>query len=54
MGDDVNDIPMIRHAGLGIANGQTRCPRSRRVAIGSLRDRTKTDLVAVVEWLQED
>jgi Cof subfamily protein (haloacid dehalogenase superfamily) len=53
VGDDVNDIPMIRGAGIGVAMGNALeevKAAADRVAPGHDSD----GLVAVVEWLLED
>ena len=53
VGDDVNDIPMIRESGLGIAMGNAQPPvkaAAKRIAPSHDED----GLVQVVEWLLEE
>ncbi len=52
VGDDVNDIPMIRGAGLGIAMGNA-LPAVKAVADRIAPSQQEDGLVQVVEWLLE-
>lgn len=52
VGDDVNDIPMIRGAGLGIAMGNAQ-PAVKAVADRVAPAHDDDGLVQVVEWLLE-
>jgi len=50
VGDDINDIPMIRGAGLGIAMGNA-LPEVKRAADRVAPTHDEDGLVAVVSWL---
>ena len=50
VGDDVNDIPMIRDAGLGVAMGNAR-PSVKQAADRIAPSHDEDGLVRVVEWL---
>ncbi|MFH1266608.1 MAG: HAD family hydrolase [Planctomycetota bacterium] len=53
VGDDVNDIPMIRAAGLGVAMGNA-LPEAKAAADRIARSQADDGLVEVVEWLLGD
>lgn len=50
VGDDVNDIPMIRGAGLGVAMGNA-LPEVKAVADRIAQTHDEDGLVQVVDWL---
>ena len=50
MGDDVNDIPMIRSAGLGVAMGNA-IPEVKAAADRIAPTHDNDGLVEVVAWL---
>ena len=52
MGDDVNDIPMIRAAGLGVAMGNA-LPAVKAAADRIAPSHDEDGLATVVEWLLE-
>lgn len=52
VGDDVNDIPMIRAAGLGVAMGNAQ-PSVKAAADRIAPGNDEDGLVQVVEWLME-
>lgn len=52
VGDDVNDIPMIRSAGLGVAMGNA-LPEVKAAADRVAPSQADDGLVTVVEWLLE-
>ena len=52
VGDDVNDIPMIRAAGLGVAMGNAQ-PSVKAAAHRVAPSHDEDGLVAVVAWLLE-
>lgn len=53
VGDDINDIPMIRGAGLGIAMGNA-LPEVKRAADRIAPTHDEDGLVAVVSWLMDE
>ena len=53
MGDDVNDIPMIRAAGLGIAMGNA-LPPVKAAAARVAPPQDEDGLVQVVRWLLDE
>ena len=53
VGDDVNDVEMIRAAGLGVAMGNA-VPDVKRAADRICRDQADDGLAEVVEWLLGD
>lgn len=53
VGDDINDIPMIRGAGLGIAMGNA-LPEVKRAADRVAPTHDQDGLVEVVRWLVEE
>jgi hydroxymethylpyrimidine pyrophosphatase-like HAD family hydrolase len=52
IGDDVNDLPMIRHAGLGVAMGNAR-PEVREVAKRVIGTNADEGLAEFLEELVE-
>ena len=50
VGDDVNDIPMVRGAGLGIAMGNA-LPEVKAAADRIAPSQAEDGLVQVVDWL---
>ncbi len=53
VGDDVNDLPMIRGAGLGVAMGNA-LPLVKAAAARVAPSQDEDGLVAVVQWLLEE
>lgn len=52
VGDDINDVPMIRAAGLGVAMGNA-LPEVKQAADRLAPDQADDGLAQVVEWLLE-